>query len=181
MSRVRPTIRCLREDLHLGLPSAQVPLDQLAHPLMDKASEQFADPGTPHDRIRAIDDVVLLKVKIQRWRGAVFTDTPDADVRTWLVAAGIRAGGRGGLARTVATSSSALSSTAASIPVALRALRARLRRTSSTELRATHTASCSVRLHPRPSTTSTQRMDADCRPSRRHRSNWPLRGEAFTG
>jgi hypothetical protein len=34
--------------------------------------------------------VVLFKVKIQRWRGAVFTDGPDADVRTWLVAAGSR-------------------------------------------------------------------------------------------
>jgi hypothetical protein len=90
MDRARPTIRCLRNDLHLPLPSARTPLDQLAHPLLDKASEQFADPDTPHERIRAIDDVVLLKVKIQRWRGAVLTDAPDADVRTWLVAAGTR-------------------------------------------------------------------------------------------
>jgi hypothetical protein len=66
MDRARPTIRCLRDDLHLQLPSARMPLDQLAHPLLDKASEQFADPDTPHERIRAIDDVVLFKVKIQR-------------------------------------------------------------------------------------------------------------------
>lgn len=29
MDRARPTIRCLRDDLHLQLPSAQTPLDQL--------------------------------------------------------------------------------------------------------------------------------------------------------
>lgn len=93
MDRVRPTIRCLRHDLRLELPSAQTPLDQVAHPLLDKASEQFADPGTPHERIRAIDDVVLLKVKVQRWRGAVFADAPDSEVRTWLVVAGTREDG----------------------------------------------------------------------------------------
>jgi hypothetical protein len=47
MDKARPTIRCLRDDLHLQLPSARTPLDQLAHPLLDKASEQFADSDTP--------------------------------------------------------------------------------------------------------------------------------------
>lgn len=73
---VRPTLRCLREDLRLPVPPARTPLDQIGHPLLAKASEQFADPDTPHVRIRAVDDVVLFKVKVGRWRGAAFTDEP---------------------------------------------------------------------------------------------------------
>ncbi|MBL7496136.1 hypothetical protein I6A84_01150 [Frankia sp. CNm7] len=56
------------------MPSARTPLDQVGHPLLRKAAEQFADPDNPHERIRAIDDVLLFKVKISRWRGAVFVD-----------------------------------------------------------------------------------------------------------
>ncbi|WP_049559199.1 hypothetical protein [Nonomuraea sp. SBT364] len=93
MRRVRPTIRALRNDLGLPLPSAQVSLDSITHPLLDKASEQFAEPGTTHERIRAIDDVVLFKVKVRRWRGAVWTSGPDDEVRSWLVAAGSREDG----------------------------------------------------------------------------------------
>ncbi|WP_198168366.1 hypothetical protein [Herbidospora yilanensis] len=70
-------------------------MDAITHPLLDKASEQFADPGTAHERIRAIDDVVLFKVKVQRWRGAVWIDDPDAEVSAWLVAAGTREDGSG--------------------------------------------------------------------------------------
>jgi hypothetical protein len=92
---VRPTLRCLREDLRLPIPSARVPLDELDHPLLKKATEQFAVDDTPHERIRSIDDVVLFKVKTGRWRGAVFNDEPEADVRDWLVAAGFREEGSG--------------------------------------------------------------------------------------
>jgi hypothetical protein len=60
------------------------------HPLLQKAAEQFAAEDTPHERIRAIDDVVLFKVKTGRWRGAVYSDDPEADVKDWLVAAGTR-------------------------------------------------------------------------------------------
>ena len=87
---VRPTVRCLREDLGLPVPSARVPLDEIDHPLLSKAAEQFAADDTPHERIRAIDDVVLFKVKTGRWRGAVYSDDPGADVKEWLVAAGTR-------------------------------------------------------------------------------------------
>jgi hypothetical protein len=86
---VRPTVRCLHEDLGLPVPSARVPLEEIDHPLLRKAAEQFAS-GTPHERIRAIDDVVLFKVKTGRWRGAVYSDDPGADVKEWLVAAGTR-------------------------------------------------------------------------------------------
>src|SRR5262249_29109399 len=90
---VRPTLRCLREDLHLPLPPASTPLDQVDHPLLTKAGEQFTDPDTPHERIRAIDDVVLFKVKIGRWRGATYIDQATAEARDWLVAAGRRQDG----------------------------------------------------------------------------------------
>jgi hypothetical protein len=84
--RARPTLRCLREDLVLPVPRVDTPLDEIAHPLLAKATERFADDQTPQERISAIDDQVLFKVKIQRWRGAVWVD---ADL-PWLVAAGQR-------------------------------------------------------------------------------------------
>ena len=84
--RARPTIRCLREDLALPVPRADTLLDEIAHPLLAKATERFADEETPQERISAIDDQVLFKVKVQRWRGAVWVD---ADLPR-LVAAGQR-------------------------------------------------------------------------------------------
>jgi hypothetical protein len=90
VERARPTLRCLHDDLKVATPSADVPLDEINHPLLAKTQAQFADPATPHERIAAIDDEVFFKVKIQRWRGAVWTDHPSADVPIWLVAAGWR-------------------------------------------------------------------------------------------
>ncbi len=95
MPAARPTLRCLREDLHLPIPHARVQLETIEHPLLAKAGEQFADPDTPHERIRSIDDAVLFKVKVQRWRGAIWCDEPDAEVPVWLVAAGTREDGSG--------------------------------------------------------------------------------------
>jgi hypothetical protein len=86
MPRVRPTLRCLREDLKVPISSHLTPLDELDHPLVTKANEQFADPNTPPERIVAIDDEVLFKVKIGRWRGAVW----DEHDLGWLVGAGRR-------------------------------------------------------------------------------------------
>lgn len=84
--RARPTLRCLREDLALPVPPADTPLEEISHPLLAKAAERFADDRTPKERIAAIDDQVLFKVKVQRWRGAVWVDAGVA----WLVAAGPR-------------------------------------------------------------------------------------------
>ena len=67
------------------------PLDEIDHPVLAKASEQFADEDGKHERIRSVDDQVLFKVKVQRWRGAVWLD---ADL-PWLVAAGRREDGSG--------------------------------------------------------------------------------------
>jgi hypothetical protein len=82
----RPTLRCLCEDLALTVPRADTALEEISHPLLAKANERFADDRTPHERIAAIDDEVLFKVKAQRWRGAVWVDT---------VAGCRRAAGRG--------------------------------------------------------------------------------------
>jgi hypothetical protein len=81
--QVRPTLRCLREDLGLPVPHVDAVLGEIAHPLLAKAAEHFAARRAGHERIRAIDDQALFKVKIQRWRGAVWADGDLA----WLVAA----------------------------------------------------------------------------------------------
>jgi hypothetical protein len=89
VQHARPTLRCLREDLGLPLPPVNRLLNEVDHPLVRKAAERFADPDTPQERIRAIDDQVLFKVKAQRWRGAVWVE---ADM-PWLVAGGQRQDG----------------------------------------------------------------------------------------
>lgn len=91
MQPARPTLRTLREDLKLPLPSARTPLDELDHPLLVKARELFGDDEAGHERIRAIDDEILFKVKVQRWRGAAWSDK-DLDL-PWLIAAGQRTDG----------------------------------------------------------------------------------------
>ena len=88
--RARPTLRCLRDDLGQAVPRADTPLDEIEHPLLVKAVGQFTSHETPHERIAAIDDQVLLKVKVQRWRGAVWID---GDGDPWLVSAGRREDG----------------------------------------------------------------------------------------
>ncbi|WP_424535958.1 hypothetical protein ACOZ38_39065 [Sphaerisporangium viridialbum] len=89
MNPTRPTIRCLREDLGIAkLPPARVALDEIDHPLIRKASAQFAGDSA-RERIVSVDDNVLFKVKIQRWRGAVWPDNRCP----WLVAAGRREDG----------------------------------------------------------------------------------------
>lgn len=87
---VRPTLRCLTHDLALKIPPADIALDELDHPLLRKASDQFTDPAGLRERIVAIDDTVMFKVKVQRWRGAAWNDEDD---QTWLVAAGQREAG----------------------------------------------------------------------------------------
>lgn len=89
MDRARPTLRCLRRDLKLPVPPVDEPLNEIDHPLLAKTNEQFGEVETPRERIRAVDDNVLFKIKVQRWRGAVWAD----DLRAWLVAAGLREAG----------------------------------------------------------------------------------------
>jgi hypothetical protein len=83
MDRVRPTLRCLREDLDIPVGPVDRPLDEIDHPLIAKAQEQFADPRTPHERIAAVDDQVLFKVKVGRWRGAIWPGPPATEDPSW--------------------------------------------------------------------------------------------------
>jgi hypothetical protein len=89
MDPARPTVRCLREDLQLAVPPVDEPLDETDHLLLATANEQFAGPNTSRERIRAVDDNVLFKVKVHRWRGAVWLE----EELPWLVAAGERESG----------------------------------------------------------------------------------------
>jgi hypothetical protein len=71
------------------VPPQTIPLDEVDHPVLRKANGQFVDENATHERITEIDDQVLFKVKVQRWRGAVWTEPKLA----WLVAAGLREAG----------------------------------------------------------------------------------------
>lgn len=79
----------MTDDLKLPVPIVNQPLDEIDHPILAKAHEQFADDHIQRERIRAIDDQILFKVKAQRWRGAAWIE-PDLP---WLVAAGRRESG----------------------------------------------------------------------------------------
>jgi hypothetical protein len=93
-ARSRPTLRCLEEDLKLTPGTADEPLDKLCHPLLTKVNDQFADTSIPRERIVAIDDQILFKAKVQRYRGAVWIDVdPAAAIAVWTVAAGVREDG----------------------------------------------------------------------------------------
>lgn len=83
MARLRPTPRVLRQDLKLPIPPITVPLDEIAHPLVAKAAERFADPDAGHERIRSIGDEVLFETRVQRRRGAVLRLVPGCDPETW--------------------------------------------------------------------------------------------------
>lgn len=86
----RPTIRCLREDLRFAkLPPATEPLDKIDHVLVGKAGEVCRTDPPASEPIREIDDRVLWKVKIGRWRGALWCDGS----RRWVLSAGYRRAG----------------------------------------------------------------------------------------
>lgn len=106
--RARPTIRCLMEELassvedpnqRSALASRRLkdlgpaPLDQIVHPLLVKATEQFV--GRPlrelHGlKISSVTDHSWYRAKVGQWRGAV---SIDADGQVWLCAAGLRRDG----------------------------------------------------------------------------------------
>ncbi|MFH9195982.1 hypothetical protein ACIQJ8_04680 [Streptomyces globisporus] len=81
----------MQEDLGLKLPSPDIPLHEIDHPLIAR-SQQRADVA-PTEKIASIDDVVLLKCKPggSRWRGAVWEEQNAGF--SWLVAAGNRTAG----------------------------------------------------------------------------------------
>jgi hypothetical protein len=79
-------LRCLREDLKLQIPPIDELLEDVEHPLLAKAHEQFAGPETSRERIRAIDDQVISRSKSSAGVGGVDQGGPAV-------------AGRGGVAR----------------------------------------------------------------------------------
>lgn len=104
---VRPTLRCLVEDLALELPTEvrdaaraagramesdglfllPTHLAAIEHPLLNKANEVVALPASAREEIQVIGDRHVYKVKIGDRRGALWQDAPGV---WWLLAAGRR-------------------------------------------------------------------------------------------
>lgn len=86
----RPTLRCLLDDLgYKKVPPAKEPLDRLQDAVLVKAAEVARAAPEGATRIVELDDCVFWKVKIERWRGALWTQ----DKESWLAAAGYRRDG----------------------------------------------------------------------------------------
>ncbi|WP_402374564.1 hypothetical protein [Isoptericola rhizosphaerae] len=93
---VRPTVRCLENDLGQSLPPLEVALHDVDHPLVERAQDVPAQvEARSAERIISLTDRVWFKRRAGRWRGAVgeVTDTDDVLSGWWLAAAGRREDG----------------------------------------------------------------------------------------
>lgn len=91
--RTRVTLRCVREDLGLDLPTVEVDLGSLDHPLVAEARR--ITPSTPRGqkRILSIEYPLVYRIRQGRWRGSTWLET-DAG-RLWLCAGALREEGSG--------------------------------------------------------------------------------------
>jgi hypothetical protein len=89
--RTRPTIRCLRHDLGIELPTVDVDLGSTEHPLMDEARRVGPTASQGQKRILAIDHPLVYRLRHGRWRGATWLE--DDAARFWLLAGAQRAAG----------------------------------------------------------------------------------------
>jgi hypothetical protein len=89
--RTRLTIRCLRDDLGLELPTVDVDLGTLDHPLMDEARRVAPAAPQGQKRILAIDHPLVYRLRHGRWRGATWLEEDAA--RVWLLAGARREAG----------------------------------------------------------------------------------------
>lgn len=90
---VRPTLRCMRQDLQVALPTADVSLEDVPHELVGKAQRiPELDAAGGAERIVSVRDRIWLKVKTSGWRGAILPPAAVDDVKPlwWLGAAGHR-------------------------------------------------------------------------------------------
>jgi hypothetical protein len=90
--RPRPTIRCLRDDLDIELPTVDVDLGSTEHPLMHEARRVAPAAPRGQKRILAIDHPLVYRLRHGRWRGATWLD--DEGARFWLAAGRCPAGSR---------------------------------------------------------------------------------------
>lgn len=89
--RTRPTTRCLRDDLGLALPTVDVDLGTLDHPLLDEARRIAPAAPRGQKRILAINPPLVYRLRHGRWRGATWLEEDAA--RFWLLAGAQRAAG----------------------------------------------------------------------------------------
>jgi len=86
--RARPTLRCVREDLRLKLPSLDVDLGTLDHPLLEEARRLAPNAPVGQKRILSIPHPMVFRLRHSRWRGASWME--EAASRFWLLAGAIR-------------------------------------------------------------------------------------------
>jgi hypothetical protein len=91
--RTRVTIRCVREDLGLDLPSVEVDLGSLDHPLVAEARRVAPAAPRGQKRILAIAQPLVYRIRHGRWRGATWLETDER--RFWLCAGALREEGSG--------------------------------------------------------------------------------------
>jgi hypothetical protein len=89
--RTRPTIRCLREDLRIELPTVDVDLSSIEHQLMEEARRIAPAAPRGQKRILAIDHPLVYRLRHGRWRGATWLEEDAA--RFWLLAGAQRESG----------------------------------------------------------------------------------------
>jgi hypothetical protein len=89
--RTRPTIRCLHDDLCIELPTVDVDLGSVEHPLMDEVRRVSPTAPRGQKRILAIDHPLVYRLRHGRWRGATWLEEDAA--RLWLLAGAQRAAG----------------------------------------------------------------------------------------
>jgi hypothetical protein len=87
----RVTLRCLREDLGLDLPTLDVDLGGLDHPLLAEARRVAPAAPQGQKRILAIAHPLVYRLRHGRWRGATWLESEAA--RFWLLAGAQRAEG----------------------------------------------------------------------------------------
>jgi hypothetical protein len=90
--RSRPTIRCLRDDLGVKLPTVDVDLGATEQPLMDEARR--VAPASPRGQRRILAIDYPLVYRLRHGRGATWLE--DKAARFWLPAGAQRAAGSHG-------------------------------------------------------------------------------------
>ena len=92
MPRVRPTLRCLRDDLRIPLPRPAVSLDDLDHPVLMKARELASNHPANQKHLESIRDVQVFRFTHGRLRVVTWLESSSGVL--WICACGIRAEGQ---------------------------------------------------------------------------------------
>jgi hypothetical protein len=82
--RARPTIRCLVDDLGIELPSLDVDLGEIDHPLLEEVRRLAPASPRGQKRILAIDQPLIYRVRVSDYRGGTWVDEEHSIV--WLCA-----------------------------------------------------------------------------------------------